>query len=376
MKKQTIQTPEKKVFDTYKIEYCDKYFAKLVSVGSNFFIYEKCSLLPNNICNGDVVTKYYNKLTKIYSYEITRKTQLPSAKNTKQLNLFYKNKNKYILLENNGKKYIQNIALFDNTCVVFENNAEFEQDKLSTQIVLDFIKQKNIKKIKNFHISKWVICCIYNHTICLYNLFDFNDKRYISDTLLEQNAQKGDIYYFVEIGKFCEYIFDKFCEEMLFAKYANLFSEIDKNAIEQKPSQAEKIIMQKFDKKNSKLFAKKYNYDFVARWCVAEKQSENSLGVIYRLENSEGTSICVSQSELPAFARPGDFVGVICNGEYVFDRVGLLKHLEDMEQMAKNANGDIWYTNLTYCKNIKTLCTYNITKKHFKHSKTHDDKPL
>ena len=29
MKKQTIITPEKKVFDTYKIEYCDKYFAML-----------------------------------------------------------------------------------------------------------------------------------------------------------------------------------------------------------------------------------------------------------------------------------------------------------------------------------------------------------
>lgn len=340
MKKQTILTPEKKVFDTYKIEYCDKYFAKLVSVGSNFYIYEKCDLLPANVCVGDVVTKYYDKQTKVYTHEITRKTQIASAKNTKQLNLFYKNKNKYILVENNGKKHVQNMALFDQTCVVFENNAEFAIDQLSTQIVLNFINKKNIKSPKSFHLSKWVISCIYNHTICLYNLFDFNDKKYISDTLLEQNAQKGDIYYFVKIGKYCEYIFDKYSEEMLFAKYAKLFSDFDKNALEQKPSDMEKQIMKKFDKKHYKMFAKKYNYDFVARWCVAEKQNENELGDIYRLENIEGTSIAVSQAELPPFVRQGDFLGVTCNGEYKFDRAGLLEHLDNMEQIAKKAEGN------------------------------------
>lgn len=342
MKKQTINTPEKKVFDTYKVEYCDNYFAKLVSVGSNFFIYEKCELLPNDICTGDVVTKYYDKQTKVYTYEITRKTQIASAKNTKQLNLFYKYKNKYILVENNGKKYVQNMALFDNTCVVFENNAEFAIDQLSTQIILDFINKNNIKKIKNFHISKWVISCIYNHTICLYNLFDFQQKKYISDTKLEQNAQKGDIYYFVKIGKYCEYIFDKYSEEMLFAKYAKLFSDFDKNAKnqnQQKPSQTNKNIMQKYDKKNTKLFAKCFDYEFVSHWCIAEKQNETENDIIYRLENHEGTSIVANQSELPPFARPGDFVGVICNGQYVFDRESLLKHLESLEQMSKNAEG-------------------------------------
>ena len=338
MKKQTIQAPEKKVFDTYRIEYCDKYFAKLVSVGSCFYIYEKCNLLPENICTGDIVTKYYDKQTKIYTYEISRKSQIAYAKNPMQLSLFYKNKNKYILFENSGKKYIQNIALANNSCVVFENNAEFEIDTKSTKIVFDFIKQNNIKKPKNFHFSKWVIACIYDHTICLYNLFDFKQKKYISDTLLLQNAQIGDIYYFVKIGKYSEYIFDNCCEQMLFAKYAKLFSELDtqaKNSGKQKTSDIEKQNMQKPNKKNSKLFAKNFKYDFVARWCIAEKQSENSLGVIYRLENSEGTSIAVSQAELPANARIGDFVGVNSKGLYIFDRESLLNHLQSLEQASK-----------------------------------------
>lgn len=282
-----------KVFAVYKIEYIDKFFAKLTSLDNQAYVIEKTSDLPKGVKEQDVVTKLYNTVSKNYSFELTQKSTL---------------------------------------------------DEYSMpSVVQQFAKQNNIKKIKSFEHSKWFVFCIENHMVCLCNLFD-EAKRYVMDTNLELNANLGDIYTYVKIGKKQKYFFEYELSKDMSGFYANLVGDMDakaKSIGQTPPSVLNRQYMTKLDKKATKTYNKQHECDFVKSWCIQEEENTNELGAIFRLSSDDGEELELNQTQLPKFAREGDFVGLTKQGEYKFNRPLLLNHIKKFNQLTERRRGRV-----------------------------------
>lgn len=298
-----METKTKVLSATYEILYIDNHFAKLNKVGSNFCIYEKVDNLPKGINVGDTIEKWYNKIANSYSYEIKRKKSF---------------------VEDND----------ENLCFVVDQ----------------FISQKQIKKHngKIFEVSRWVVHSLYNHTVCLYNLNDFSEKKYVADCELLLNARKGDLYYFIKLGRKSAYIFDAENCALMF-EYSKLFNQLDiKNKkLKQKTSTEMEICdMQVFDIKNTKKFNKKHknSSNIVDIYCIEEKQNIVDDEVVFRLSDLSGNEISLKASQLPKYARVGDFVERVEQNndvKYEFNRNALLKHLQDLNSLANKKRGSL-----------------------------------
>ena len=133
-------------------------------------------------------------------------------------------------------------------------------------------------------------------------------------------------------------------------EYSKLFNQLDiKNKkLKQKTSTEMEICdMQVFDIKNTKKFNKKHknSSNIVDIYCIEEKQNIVDDEVVFRLSDLSGNEISLKASQLPKYARVGDFVERVEQNndvKYEFNRNALLKHLQDLNSLANKKRGSLW----------------------------------
>ena len=104
--------------------------------------------------------------------------------------------------------------------------------------------------------------------------------------------------------------------------------------------------MQVFDIKNTKKFNKKHknSSNIVDIYCIEEKQNIIDDEVVFRLSDLSGNEISLKASQLPKYARVGDFVERVEQNndvKYEFNRNALLKHLQDLNSLANKKRGSL-----------------------------------
>jgi len=242
-------------------------------------------------------------------------------------------------------KHFVILKLDDESNYVYKKE-EMPQEIECNDIVGSFYDKKNKKEffkiLKKFDVienqknyTEWIVFCLYNHTVCLYNLYDFSQKRYIADSQLELNANIGDIYYStVKEGKDI-YLFDKLKNEELNKHYRNMFLQQDLDAIienQPRPSELERNIMKQYDQANIEIFNEKVKHNFTQVFEIYEKENELDDGIfvysLYRIDQDDDNEYTATTLQLPKFARENDFVGITEEGKYQFDRITLINKYE------------------------------------------------
>lgn len=188
--------------------------------------------------------------------------------------------------------------------------------------------------------TEWVVFAVYNHTVCLFNLFDFSKKRYLSDCDLVLNSRSGDIY----IEKDGKYYFNQKRNSHLASFYASLFSEMvslaKKNGENLTLNEREE--MAKFDNENTARFEKEFKHNFVNTYNIEEAEASTEEGIIFRLYSDNDQTRRILSTKLPEFAREGDFVGMTADNQFYFDRQGQIDFDREVEEHLKKLGGKKW----------------------------------
>lgn len=314
----------------YSILYLDNYFAKLKYLDDDIVTFEKRSILPKDICEGDIIQEFYNRDTKETFYEIIEKSNNINFDFNK-LCLICKDSNKTLLCKNGTEKAEETTLTEEGVGMIVKE--KFVKNKLFTKIINEFRSVNNIKKVSKFNFSRWVVFEIYNHTICLANINNIDEKRYIPDVELELNAYIGDLYYYLELDKKSEYIYDEEANNTkLHLCYSKIIRELIAKASENKTEVIDFKLMEELDKKASKLFSKLVPYKYENNWVLEELENHTDRGDVYRAYDLNDEEKAIFQDELPKFAREGDVVALNIEGEYVFDREALLDAIQEFKK--------------------------------------------
>lgn len=295
--------------DEYIVTYKDNNFILLSTTDEGYTYCYDTNEMPSSARVGDIITRYSNQVTKSPLYQVTKKSTQP-------------------------QKRLEQVVVNNNE-IGFVVNGKFEKDNYLTYITQKLANACNIKKIQNIVVSKWVVAEIFNHTVCLFNINNFNEQKYVADIELESNATFGDIYYFVTINAIGGFVYDELAHFQLTASYSTLFSKLKSQAIENNDNSyfpVDKQRIQELDKSNTKLFNKNFKFDFVSSWYIDDiikQENENK----FILLNDNDEQKIVHEKDLPKYAREGDFIGITKDGKFEFDRPGFLKYLQEINNM-------------------------------------------
>ncbi len=191
------------------------------------------------------------------------------------------------------------------------------------------IKQKSFEVFENNDFTEWAVFSVYKNIVCLCNLENFGEKKFVNDSQLTLNARPGDIY----LMKDGVYYFDKARNVILNELYARLFDEINLDAIQNgQPDifKQEEEKMREMEETSSNLIEQKRK-DFVSLYQIDEILSKNDNETIFKLYSENDETQIISSKNLPKYSRVGDFIGITENGEVDFDRAALLKYLDDLK---------------------------------------------
>ena len=295
--------------DEFVVNYKDNNFILLSTTAECYTYCHNTKDMPASARVGDFITQYTNQITKSSIYQVTKKSTEP-------------------------QKRLEQVIVQNNE-IGFVFNGKFTKDNYLSYIAQKHATAWGIKKIQNVVVSKYVVAEIFNHTVCLFNINNFNEQKYVADVELETNANFGDIYYYLTINTISGFVYDELAHFQLTASYSNLFSKLKSQAIENKNDSyfpIDKQKMQELDKTNTKLFNKNFKFDFVSSWQIDDViKQENDTKFI--LLNDDDEQKIIYQKDLPKYAREGDFVGLTRDGKYEFDRPSFLKYLQEINNM-------------------------------------------
>lgn len=213
-------------------------------------------------------------------------------------------------------------------------------DRETKEFSYEMVEKSPCHQVASNDFSEWVVFSLFNHTVCLYNLYDFNDKRYLSDCDLVLNSRCGDIY----IEKEGKYYFDEKRNSTLANYYASLFGELQSLAKRNGEDliEEEREEMRKFDEANTNRFNKEFNLKFINTYNIEEAEEFTEEGTIFRLFSDNDQTRRILSSKLPKFAREGDFVGMTQENEFYFDRQGQIDFDKEVEEHLKKLGGKKW----------------------------------
>lgn len=277
------------ILNTYDVVYKDKYFVKLALTTDPEVVFVKKVDEVGEVFVGDEVALKYDKKAQKDIYEVTKKGEGKEVSFEKSLARYFENKG---------------------------------------------INPVNLKEL-----SKWVVICIYKHSVCIAKMFDLEEKRYIADTELVLNSQVGDLYYYLDDGKTQRYVYDAENNTSLCFDYARLFQDIELEEAKQGKKTYYQVAKEKllpFEEEHTKLFNQKFKEKFIATFTIEERENKVGDQIIYRLIDDNDNSRAISSKELPKFAREGDVVGLTEDGRFEFDRIALLENLELLEEFGTN----------------------------------------
>ena len=309
--------------DEFVVTYKDNNFILLSTNAEGYTYCYDAKDMPSSAKQGDIITEYSNQITKSSVYQVTKKSTQP-------------------------QKRLEQIVVQNNE-IGFVFNGNFTKDNYLTYITQKLANACGIKKIQNIKITKYVVAEIFNHTVCLFNINNFNEQKYIADVELEQNANFGDMYYYLTINTANGFVYDELAHFQLTASYSNLFSKLKSQAIENKDDSyfpTDKQKMQELDKTNTRLFNKHFKLVFISSWQIDDVIKQDN-GNKFILLNDDDQQKIVNEKDLPKYAREGDFVGITNDGNYEFNRPAFLKYLEEINNMVYG--GRLWQTfNILY----------------------------
>lgn len=295
--------------DEFVVTYKDNNFVLLSTTAEGYIYCHDVKDLPSSAKQGDIITEYANKITQSSIYQATKKSTQP-------------------------QKRLEQVVVQNNE-VGFVFNGKFLKDNYLTYIAQKLANSCSIKKIQNIVVGKYVVAEIFNHTVCLFNINNFNDQKYVADVELEPNATFGDIYYFVTLNNVSGFVYDELAHIQLTSSYSNLFSKLKSQAIENNDKSffpVDKQKMQELDKANTKLFNKNFKFNFISSWQIDDTIKQED-GNKFILLNDNDEQKIVEEKDLPKYAREGDFIGITNDGKYEFDRLAYLKFLEKINNM-------------------------------------------
>lgn len=295
--------------DEFVVNYKDNNFILMSTTAEGYTYCYDVKEIPSSARVGDIITQYSNQITKSSAYQVTKKSTQP-------------------------QKRLEQVVIQNNE-IGFVFNGKFSKDNYLTYITQKLANACGIKKIQNIKITKYVVAEIFNHTVCLFNINNFNDQKYVADIELEANATFGDIYYYLNINTISGFVYDELAHFQLTASYSGLFSKLKSEALQNNDNSlfpVDRQNLQELDKTNTKLFNKNFKFDFVDSWQIDDTIKQEDGNKFILLNDSDEQKI-VHEKDLPKYAREGDFIGLTKDGKYEFDKPSFLKYLQEINDM-------------------------------------------